>query len=257
MRWFSKNYRGKLRHELKAVPIFHGGPKDLRPKDFDFTLASSNSDFGKSAYFSFHHGLANDWSKEHGGHVNSYIFHVDEARNDPDLQLMELNNPIDWLDTILEIYENGGVNPHDIIIGDIMDGNTGKVIFKYQKLAKQRGISMLDFSDDTKMEMIRELDPKKIGQQVAFKDGESLRFVEFIDSVEASDRMVVFEPDPGDIAGDVSLMLAEELGISYNDALTQFMCSDTFRRIRLDESLCKLGLDAIKKMYLQEVNIHG
>lgn len=69
--------------------------------------------------------------------------------------------------------------------------------------------------------------------------------------------MVVFEPDPGDIAADISLMLVERFGISQNDALTQFMRSYTFQKIRLDESLCRLGPDAIMEMYLQEMNFRG
>lgn len=257
MKWLSRNYRGRFRHELDDIPIFHGGPKNVRPKKFKFSLARRESDFGKSAYFSFSHGLSDVWSHKRGGYVNSYIFHAGDARRDPDIQMIELDSPLEWLNMILQIYENGGVNPYDMIIGDIMDGNTGKIISDYQKLAENMGIPMSELPDDIKMEMIYKLNPKKIGLQIAFGNGESLRFVEFIDSVEASDHMVVFEPDPGDIAADISLMLVERFGISQNDALTQFMRSDTFRRIRLDESLCRLGPDAIMEMYLQEMNFRG
>ena len=167
--------------------------------------------------------------------------------------MKELTDPLEWLNTILEIYENGGYSPYDIIIGDIMDGSTSNIIRRYQNDASAMGITMMELPDEVKLQMIEELNPKKIGLQVAFRSKESLRFLEFIDSVEARDMNIPNVIDPADAAGLVSSLIAETLAIPYNEAMTRFIRSETFRRMRLDDSLCYLEPRELMELYLEEL----
>lgn len=59
--------------------------------------------------------------------------------------------------------------------------------------------------------------------------------------------------DPADAAGLVSSLIAETLKIPYNEVMTRFIRSETFRRMRLDDSLCYLEPRELMELYLEEL----
>lgn len=65
------------------------------------------------------------------------------------------------------------------------------------------------------------------------------------------------ELDPADIALDVSLLMEKELSIDRNEAMSLFIRSRTFRRVRTDDSMLRMVPREILEMYLEEVGNDG
>ena len=58
--------------------------------------------------------------------------------------------------------------------------------------------------------------------------------------------------DPADVAAKVVLMLSAEDGISQNQAIVQFMRSETFQRLTKDAELCEKSPSEILSIYRME-----
>lgn len=65
------------------------------------------------------------------------------------------------------------------------------------------------------------------------------------------------ELDPADIALDVSLLMEKELSIDRNEAISLFIRSKTFRRVRTDDSMLRKDPCEILELYLEEVGNDG
>ncbi len=261
----NRNGSQRLKDKMKsligqdeAVPIFHGSDCEIRPEQFDFNMAESESDFGKAAYFGFKFNRANEWARhdDDTGVVNCYAFSIKDALNDDEITIRTFEDQLDWLDTILMIYDGPDCDMYDIYIGETMDGHTNWVMGKYKKLARSKGIRMVDLDLETKMDMLKKLKPNRYGLQMAIKNEKGLRHVRFITSAKARD-MVDVDIDLADISGEVALMISHERGISKNDALVLFMESDTFQRLISEPGLMNLGASNILSMYNEEVSGHG
>ena len=61
------------------------------------------------------------------------------------------------------------------------------------------------------------------------------------------------ELDPADIALDVSLLMEKELSIDRNEAMSLFIRSKTFRRVRTDDSMLRKDPCEILELYFEEV----
>ena len=253
MGFFSRNKKAK-KEDRSVVPIFHGSNSVIRPEDFDYSKANPQSDFGIGAYFSYKYANARRWaSKKDPGIVNTYVFHEEDARNDPNIVIEEFDNDLDWLNRIISIYL-GLEEPNSIIFGKIMDGHTILILGKYEELARRMGKNLLTMDDSYKMAMIKELKPDRIGEQIVFRRKEDLKHVEYIDSVEVSGMDYPRIVDPSEIAADVAIKLSIRDGITRNDALIAFMRSNTFRRVLEDESMCDMDTEEILEIYRREVD---
>ena len=261
----NRNGSQRLKDKIKsligqdeAVPIFHGSDCEIRPEQFDFNMADSDSDFGKAAYFGFKFNRANEWARhdDDTGVVNCYAFSIRDVLNDDEITIRAFEDQLDWLDTILMIYDGPDCDMYDIYLGETMDGHTNVVMGNYKKLARSKGIRMIDLDLETKLAMLKELKPNRCGLQMAIKNEKGLRHVRFITSVEARE-MVDVDIDLADMTGEVAAMISQERGILRNDALVLFMESDTFQRLISDPGLMDLGAPSILSMYNEEVNGHG
>lgn len=238
----------------KAIPIFHGTDRELRPEDFDFTRAGEDNDFGKAMYFGLTVKMARNWASiKKNGVVNWYLFKSQDALEDSLIQITLLEDPMQWLETILRIYDSRYAGKSDVIIGDTMDAHTGRVIDHYRDIASSKGILMSDFDEETKRQMIADLNPEYFGQQIAFRTKEGLKHVKFIGSMEVAEMDSSWDTDPSVVASRVADMLMQQDGLSQDEALVAFMRSDTFRRLLADRSLCGLPTERILEMYRREV----
>ncbi len=253
MKWLSWNRKGGKKKE-SDVPIFHGSNSIIRPEEFDFDRADPSSDFGRGAYFSFRYNNARDWAlRKNPAIVNSYVFHEDDARNDPGIVIEELDDDLEWLNRIIRIYM-GLEEPDSIMIGKIMDGRTGRIIQHYEEKAWESGKNLLTMDDSLKYQMIRDLKPDRIGKQIVFHKKEDLRHVEYIDSIEVASTKYPRIIDPSDIAADVAILLSIRDNIPRKDALAAFMRSDTFRHILEDESMADIDSEEALELYRKEVS---
>lgn len=225
----SKRLKKYSDHNSTAVPIFHGSSCEIRPEDFDFSMAVPESDFEKAAYFGRNYEQAKKWAnRNEKGVVNWYIFMLDDAFNDPDIQILVLKDEMVWLDTILKYIDGECDSQPDIIVGDTMDSRTGSIIDYYQRVARIKGVKMIDLDSETKNNIIEELKPNVYDQQIAFKTQKGLKHIKFIGSVEVTEMSDIKRTDPSEVAARISMIISEEENIPLNTALIRFMKSDTF-----------------------------
>ena len=108
------------------------------------------------------------------------------------------------------------------------------------------------FDDGTKLAMVSELNPEHFGQQLAFRNEQSLKHVEFIGSMGADEMDTSWSIDPSEVAVRVADLLMEEDGLTQNEALVAFMKSETFRRLMRDGKLTELPPERLLEMYREE-----
>ena len=243
----------RFRREDAYVPLFHGAGGERRPEEFDFEQAKDANDFGKAMYFGLTVKMARNWaSVRRNGVVNWYLFKAADSYKDASIEVNILDDPVEWIDTILSIYDRRYAGKSDIIIGDTMDARTGAVIEKYIRIANSHGMMMSEFDDETKLRMVSELNPEHFGQQLAFRSKQSLKHVEFIGSMEVNEMDDSWAVDPSEVAARVAELLMEEDGLTQNEALVLFMKSDTFRRLMKDGSLTEMPPEQLLEMFRME-----
>ena len=238
----------------EVILLFHGSSCKIRTENFDFDRANSNSDFGKAIYFGLDYGQAVNWAKNFKkGVVNWYAFMVDDAFNDPDIQITVIEDRLEWLDTILSFIDGDAVVCSDIIIGDIMDSRTALILRQYQEMSNDMGIKLRDLDIKTKRIMIDELKPDVFHQQIAFKTQKALKHVKFIGSMVVTDTNETKYVDPFEIAATISMIISEEDEIPLNDALINFMQSNTFLDLISKREFRKMDPRDILTLYRSEV----
>lgn len=253
-----KRISKRFREEDRFVIVYHGSGGERRPESFDFDKARESNDFGRAMYFGLTVKMARDWaSLRKNGVVNWYLFKAADSYRDESIQVKILNDPLEWIDTILSIHDRRYSVKADIIIGDTMDARTGTVIEKYRRLADSMGIMMSEFDDSTKLRMVSELNPEHFGQQIAFRNQQSLKHVEFMGSIGVDEMDDSWMTDPSEVAVRVADLLMEQDGLTQNEALVSFMKSDTFRRLMKDGNLTELPPGRLLEMYRGEVRYHG
>ena len=249
----SKRMKKRFDKKQNAVPVFHGSGHEVRPESFDFDRAKTLNDFGKAMYFGLTVKMARNWAYlRKNGVVNWYLFKAADSYADEDVEVKILDDPLEWIDTILTIYDGRYAGRADIIIGDTMDARTAIVIDRYRRLAESRGMLMSQFDDGTKLAMVSELNPEHFGQQLAFRNEQSLKHVEFIGSMGADEMDTSWSIDPSEVAVRVADLLMEEDGLTQNEALVAFMKSETFRRLMRDGKLTELPPERLLEMYREE-----
>ena len=254
---FSKTVKKRIskrfREEDCFVIVYHGSGGERRPESFDFDKARESNDFGRAMYFGLTVKMARDWaSLRKNGVVNWYLFKAADSYRDESIQVKILNDPLEWINTILSIHDRRYSVKADIIIGDTMDARTGTVIEKYRRLADSMGIMMSEFDDSTKLRMVSELNPEHFGQQIAFRNQQSLKHVEFMGSIGVDEMDDSWMTDPSEVAVRVADLLMEQDGLTQNEALVSFMKSDTFRRLMKDGDLTELPPGRLLEMYRGE-----
>ena len=252
MKMFSRNRSGGKRIDKKRrfLPLFHGSKSPIRPEDFDFNRSDAANDFNRAIYLSPKFDSVSKWSESQGfNNVSWYVFNQEEANQDPDTDVRYFDDQIEWLDTIIEYYEGTHTRNEDIIIGDTMDGKTSAVIRKYERLAKELGISMKDLEIAYKQDMIEELKVGKLDQQVAIKTQKGLCHLIYIDSGEANRMYHYRYMDPSEIAAQVSEMISVRDSIPVNDAMILFMRSRTFHRLISEPDMSELSPGEVLAIY--------
>lgn len=253
----SRRIKKRFRKEDDCVPVFHGSTAERRPDQFDFKYAKESNDFGKAIYFGLTAKMARDWAILNGsGVVNWYIFKATNSYEDALVDVKILDDPLEWISTILMIYDSRYVGRSDIIIGDTMDARTGKVLGNYRRLADSLGILMSQFNDEIKLKMVSELNTEHFGQQIAFRTEQSLRHLEFIGSMGVDEMDDSWTIDPAEVAVSVANLLMAEDGMTRDEALVLFMKSDTFRRLMKNGQYTKMPPESLLELYRMEVRSH-
>ena len=197
--------------------------------------------------------MSSNWATTRkNGIVNWYLFKADNAYHDPNIEVRLLDDPLEWIDTILKIYDHRYTGKGDILIGDTMDSRTSAIIEKYRSLAESQEMMMSDFPDEIKLQMVKELNIGHFGQQLAFRTAESLKHVEYVDSMKVNEMDTSWYIDPAEVAVNVANLLMQRNAMSQDEALVAFMKSGTFRKVLKDSSIVKLPAEDILEMYLRE-----
>jgi len=246
--------RKKVDRSRPAIPIFRGEKE--RHEKYDISKSSPESDFGRAYYWGLRFIPARNWSLSSSdeGYVSWYIFDIQSALSDMEVQPECPNDPINWLDIIIKFKEKRYDGKAQIIMGDMIDGAKGAVLDEYRAKAKMMGItSMLDFPDSIKQEMIDKLHPDRFDQQVAFRNEKALSYLEHIGTAKVKDMSEWKYSDPSAIAANVIIMLISQDKIDEYTATKAFLSSNTFRRVIAEPKVAQLPPTTILNMYRQEV----